>query len=397
MNIFLVKVAARYVRLTATLWAIAVFCDLIISKLYGPETPRTLTSIICVLFSTMLASGLMNQSRWVDLWRRNSRNVRHFWAVIGFVLLLNLLANVGAYFLTTRFLGRTDELFSAMSNTEIFVILLVVYTFSLATVFDPRMLLERQKMRPARQLFGMMGVFIWLFIFFPLFVYSRLLGYTFLEISLLSWFFLKNGFLKFSVGRALRTRMLLASLAVLLVLTTTVYQIEVRKPKRAFGLLGFLGPKQEWLFKNLETIERPSEWVHWVKNSNNLSTEELIASLAKLQEICPAQPSDSPAIIQCLEARTDYSSTMIPNERTGGETTEDQIHQLLASPLEYSKLTGLILARGLSGFSSDLKRKIENIGNTPGNLSPVAQVTLETHSSTSRDRVRIIIRDSFAK
>ncbi len=397
MNTFVVKIAARYVRLTVTLWAIAVFCDLIVSKLYGSDTPRILTSVICVLFSTLLASGLMNQSRWVDLWRRKSRNVRNFWAVIAFVLLLNLLANVGAYFLTTRFLGRTDELFSAMSAVEVLVVLILVYTFSLISVFDPRMLLERQKMRPARQLFGMMGVFIWLFIFFPLFVYSRLLGYSFLEVSLLCWFFLKNGFLKFSVRRVVRTRMLLVSLAVLLLLTTTVYQIEVRKPDHAFGLLGFLVPKKEWLFTNLETIDRPSEWVNWVKHSKNLSTEELIASLAKLQEICPAQPSDSPSIIQCLEARADYSNSMIPNERTGGETTEDQIHQLLASPLEYSQLTGLMLARGLSGFSSELKRKIENIGNTPGNLSPVAQVTMETHSATSRNRVRIIIRDSFAK
>ncbi len=393
MNAFVMKIAARYVRFTLTLWAFAVFCDLIIFKLYGQTSLRFL--IICVFFSTVVVSGLMNQSRWVDLWRRNSRNVRHFWAGILFVLLLNLLANVAAYFGTSRFFGHTDDLFSSMSTMEVLVLLLVIYTFSLATVFDPSTLLERQKMRPARQLFGTIGIFIWLFIFFPLFVYSRLLGYAFLEISFLSWFFLKNGFLKFSVRRTVRMRMLMASVATLAVLMTITYRIEVRKPFGDHGLLGFIGPKQAWAFSDLEKIERPSEWVQWVKHSKLLTTEDLIASLEKLQQICPAQASDSPATIECLEAQADYSSVAIPSERTGGETTEEQIHQLLASPLEYAKLTGLMFARGLSGFSPDLRTKIEAIGGSSGNLSPVAQVTLETYSSTTRDQVRIIIRDSF--
>lgn len=386
MNFFIVDVLKRYARNTVLMWTVLILID-VLSRHYLKEKGFLFGSVVSIGLVSLLSSTMMAQSRWLAFWRRTSESIRQFWTMIALVLFLNLILNYVCYFVSYKISGGGDLVFESYKPTsaDLFWITLILISMNFATLVDYKLVQLNLTMRPAIQGIMFIGIYAWILLLFYIMVHTRLLGYAFVEVSLLLFFFFRNSFVLTSILPSSRNKAFIVSLCAVVFAVLTFYLTEKKKGDPS-DLLGSLGPKKVWNFSEsgFATVKSPNGLVEYFNNSKKLTSSQLLQVVAKLETLCPRGNSDYPAVIECFEKETIEDDACIC-----ADLKESELFQFLDSELEYAKLVGLLQARGLDVFSEELKQKIENISKIPGNLSPIALKTLAEHGKGKRKNARV--------
>lgn len=391
MRQFLYDITIRYTRWTILTWTILFLFDVLLSKFAGFSF-NFFGTILGFGLGIFMSTILMNQTQWPLFWRRTSETIQQFWLGIFAVLLFNLILNGMSYLIFQTFRGPSAnaDIFQS-TPLDILWIVIIAFTLGPLMLFDQKALQAKNTLKPARQFLLLLGVYAWMISVVPLFVYSRLLGYTFIEISLVATFLLNNIFILGSIRRQIRIRALAITTTVILFLMVFCYKLEITKSPEPSIFLGKIGPKKIWSFSDLEKVDKPSVWVAWVNTwlstATDINPEHLNQALVKLESICLSQPTDYPAVIECSEKNVDAIDTIIY-----GKADETIILARLKSANLFVKLLGVLSARQLEYFSPEIEGQLKEISKSAGRLSMVAEKTLVDHKKDNKIGLRIYVR-----
>lgn len=389
MKHFLFNIANKYARWTLSIWTILFLFELLISKYASFEFNLfgTLFGFGLVVF---ISATMMNQTQWPIFWRRTSETIRQFWAGIFALLIFNLALNGLCWLIFKTYKGTTVSLFET-TPLDICWAIILVFTFSLVMLFNQRVMMANNALKPARQVLLLAGFYVWLIIIVPLLVYSRLFAYGFAAVFLIGVFLFNNSFILGSIRLRTRIRNFCIATASILILMGVSYELEILKSSEPSTFLGRIGPKKPWFFSDLEKIDKPSVWIDWKNNWFSTTTdrkpEQMDQALAKLESICPVLPTDSPAVVECIEKNAETTSTVIY-----GKTEEPLILARLNSSSFYVRLLGILSARQLEHLSPEIKGKLEEMSRSVGRLNSVAEVTLAYHNKDNKAGLRIVVR-----
>lgn len=386
MKFFIFDVLKRYSLITVLMWTILVLVDAL-GRHYLKEDGIFFGSIFSVWLVSFLSSTIMAQSRWLAFWRRTSENIRQFWTTTALILVLNLVLSFICYFVFSKLTGGKDLLLYGFKPTfaDSFWITLILISSNFAILIDYRLVQRNFTIRPAVQGVIFIGIYGWILLFFYILAHTKLLGYAFVEFSLLAYFFYRNSFLISSILPSSRNKLFIVSFCIVAFATLAFYVSEKQKGDPS-DLLGTLGPKKIWNFSESDfaNVNSPNGLVVYLQNSKKLTSNQLLQAIEKIEALCPRGNSDYPTVIDCFEKETTVDESCICTD-----LKESELLEFLDSKLEYAKLVGLLGARSLDVFSGELKQKIERISNNPGNLSPVALKTLAEHGKGKGKRVRV--------
>lgn len=388
MKNFLFKIANKYARWSLSIWTLFFVFEVLVTK-YLKFDLNVFGSLLGFGMALFISSMSMNQTQWTILWRRTSETIRQFWAGIFAILVFNLVLNGICWLAFRLYKGNVANLYETTSLDNCWVIILA-FTFSLLMLFNQKAMIANNALKPARQILLMVGIYAWLIIIFPLLVYSRLLAYSFAELSLIAIFLFNNQFILTSISLRTRIRNFCFATVSIVVLMGLSYKLEIEKSAPS-EFLGKIGPAKPWFYSDLEKTEKPSAWIEWKRNwfstTTDINPEQMDLALTKLEAICPALPTDSPAEIECTEKNIETTSTVIH-----GKTEDSVILARLNSSSLYAKLLGVLSARQLEQLSPEIKGKLVEISQTNGRLSLVAEKTLANHNKDNRTGLRIIVR-----
>lgn len=389
MKHFLFTIANKYARWTLSVWTILFLFEVLISKYAGVDS-NLFGTLIGFGVAVFVSATILNQTQWPILWRRTSETIRQFWTGIFAILLMNLVLNGLCWFSFKSYKGAAASLFET-TPLDICWSIILAFTFSLVMLFNQKVMMANNAIKPVRQVLLLAGFYIWLIAIVPLLVYSRLLAYAFAELSLIAIFLFNNPFVLSSITFRTRMRNLCFATAGILVLVGLSYELEILKSSEPSTFLGKIGPTKPWFYSNLEKIDKPSVWINWKNNWYSTTTdrkpEQMDQALTKLESICPVLPTDSPAVIECTEKNAETVSTVVY-----GKTEEPVILARLNSSSLYVKLLGVLSARQLEQFSPEIKGKLEEITQSVGRLSSVAEMTLANHNKDNQVGLRIVVR-----
>lgn len=389
MKHFLFYIASKYARWSLSLWTILFLFEVLVSKYAGVESN---------LFGTLFGFGMvvfisamtMNQTQWPILWRRTSETIRQFWAGIFAILIFNLVLNGLCWVIFKSYKASAANLFET-TPLDICWSIILAFTFSLVMLFNQKVMMANNALKPVRQVLLLSGFYIWLIAIVPLLVYSRLLAYALAELSLIAIFLFNNQFILGSIIFRTRIRNFCFATVGIFVLIGLSYQLEILKSSAPSDFLGKIGQKKPWFYSDLEKIDKPSVWIDWKNNWYSTATdrkpEEMDQALTRLESICPVLPTDSPAAIECSEKNAETESTTIY-----GKTEEPVILARLNSSSLYVKLLGVLSARQLEQLSPEIKGKLVEISQSNGRLSLVAEKTLANHNKDNQVGLRIVVR-----
>lgn len=389
MKHFLFNIASKYARWTFSAWTILFLFEVLVSKY---------ADVHFNLFGTLMGFGLvvfisattMNQTQWPILWRRTSETIRQFWAGIFAILIFNLVLNGLCWFIFKTYKGTATNLFET-TPLDICWAIILTFTFSLVMLFNQKVMMANNALKPMRQVLLLAGFYVWLIIIVPLLIYSRLLTYAFAELSLIAVFLFNNQFILGSIIFRTRIRNFCFATVGIFVLMGLSYKLEILKSSEPSTFLGKIGPTKPWFYSDLEKIDKPSVWIDWKKNWYSTATdrkpEQMDQALTKLESICPVLPTDSPAVVECTEKNAETVSTVIY-----GKTEESVILARLNSSSLYVKLLGVLSARQLKQLSPAVKGKLEEITQSVGRLSSVAEMTLANHKKNNQAGLRIVVK-----
>lgn len=386
MNHFYFQIAKRYAALSLTVWTIFIVLDFLLGKLSNDGTVL-MTSLVGFLIAVTLTSLTGNSWRWVQFWRRSSQSIRQFWFFVFAIHLFSLGFNGALFYLATK-LFSGSELISANltpSASDVIWVAVLAFSVSLLMTVDVRTMAANSSLKPTRQLLNVLGLYVLILIFLPLFAYSRLLAYAFAELSILIVFLLQNSLVLTSIRRPVRICSMGVGAGFVLLLSMFSVLIEYKGPTHTSAFLGKIGPQRKWLFADIESLVRPSDWISWFSSAQQLNSAQMVQALLKLESLCPPGPTDAPTLIECHEK--------MPSQQNLTVTSGDiNFLEYLESPSEYVKLVGLLKARELAEFPPELKEKIEKLSRSPGRLSPVAEMTSAQHAKGRSSKLRIVVR-----
>lgn len=378
MNLFILDIIKRYSRFTILFWVTLILLDVLMRHFLKQEGAFW-GSVFSIGIASFTGSTMMAQTRWMMFWRRTSESIRQFWITIAVVLLFNVMLNFGCYFVSLKLAGGIDIAIQAykLSYADIFWITLILISLNFVMLMDYKIMQANQSLKPARQAVMMIGVYVWLILAAVAIAYSKLLGYAFVEVSLLAYFGYNNSFLNSSILPKVRNRILIIGVGFVILSAATFILIEKNKNTPS-SLLGKLDPQEltkNWGVSDLEKVTTVPALLEYFRNYRDSNSSELMQAIQKIELLCPRETTDYPACITCWDKELSY-----PNGIAIGSKIEDgELHRFLDSQSEYAKLIGLLGARRFDAIPPDIQKKIENISNQPGNLSPVALKTLAQH------------------
>jgi hypothetical protein len=385
MKQFLFNIFKRYGQWIFICWTILFLLDFLIISV---EKARVLTSMYGFLLLGLVVTNSMDNTRWVFYWRRIAPSIKDFWFGVSAVQLFSVLLN-GVIYLTISKFYATESIFFEPTVIDIFWIFLISFSQSLAIMSDIKSFLTDNSLKPARQLFVLLIVYIWLIIIFQIFSFSRILGYLITEISILCWLLMRNIFVVGSIHKKLRYKALVYSVLASAGLSIGSYVLALNDFSGSKKILGALEPQKNIQFSEINVVDNPSSWVRWYKQVKLIDEKQSITALAKLEELCPPQPTDTPTIIECFEKNPIEKGVSLREVYSIADAS--QVYQLLQDPHVYSKLLGLIAARGLDELSPEIRDAISTIASSGGRLAPVAELTLASRNKDQKRRILIQI------
>lgn len=388
MKIFIFDILKRYSRITILMWGVLFLVDAL-GRHFFKEEGVFFGSIFSIGIVSFLSSTVMAQSRWLVFWRRTSESIRQYWVTVSLILLFNLMLNYMCYLILFKVAGGGDFLLDDFNPTkaDVLWLTLILISCNFTMLIDYKVVQTNLTIRPALQGVLFVGIYLWIILFFFVLFYSRLLGYAFIEVSLLTYFFYRNSFVLSSILPSIRNKSLIVGLCFVILAATTSYLTE-KYSDNPSDILGYFGPKKVWNFSESDfaKVDSPNALFPYLYHAKKLTSSQLLQALTKLETLCPRSSTDYPTVIDCFDK--------IPSEDDNcicSKLEESELHQFLDSDLEYAKLVGLLEARSIDIFSEKTKQKIEIISRQPGNLSPVALKTLASHGKDKKPKVRIRI------
>lgn len=379
MKYFLAKIILRYLAFNGLSWSFLLAYDLISSNYFGDDVGIS-SSFFGLIAPVFFSVSIMNGTRWPLIWRRTSENIKQFWIGISAVLIFNMACNWLFYFFVSSALFPKGAYSLASLSTKIDSIwmLIILYLVSLVLLFDNKALTINTSLKPIRQLFRFLGIYALIIVLVALGAYSRLIGYFAGTVFLASLFLFRNSFVLSSLQFKTRLQALTLSIVGITILAGLSYGVAISNPPGSFTLLGLAGPQKAWKYSDLEKIDKTSSLINWLQDSisakHKLSEEEKVAVLTKLETLCPATSTDSPAIIECHEKDAQYDSIAM-----SVHSDEKIILQNLDSKNIYLRLYGILAAREMDALPAGIKGAIEKISATPSRLSVVAENSLAWH------------------
>ena len=390
MRHFFLNIFRRYSQWIFSTWMILLLLDFLLSRFAGQQV-SALTSIIGFMLCAFVGTISMNSTRWVVYWRRTASSIKEFWLGIFAVQIFSLGLNGAIFFIISRFYGAEEVeggLFQ-LTPFDLTWALILAISFSVAVMNDTKAMLANNSLRPSRQIFMLLGIYIWMLVVCPLFLYSHMLGYLVIEISILFWFLIGNTFVLGSIRKAVSRKILAVGIIGSLALSIISYAVALKGLPGSERFLGGLGPHKKAQFSELSSIDTPSLWIRWRNQVGTLDTEQTIIALSKLEDICPPQPTDTPTVIQCFEKKPTEEGASLDDSFNSVDASK--AIRLLRDAHVYTKLVGLINARGLDELSPDIKEAISALTISGGRLAPVAELTLASHKKGQKRRIRIVI------
>jgi hypothetical protein len=396
MKYFFFNLFKSYILQAFSIWMSFLLIIFLFNQLFDEQIAIFYLQIglLTSIFATTVS---MNLSRWHIFWRRTASTIKEFWLGIFAVQLFNLGFNGIIFFTIAKYyssIESTNDSLFPFTFFDLIWIFLITFSFSITCIYDIKVMQTKTSLRPFRQIFLMLGLFIWIPIVAVLFVYSPLLSYLTIEISILFFFIKKNHFIFDSIQKTVRHQLLIVGTLGILGLWISSYLLALKElpDSDSQKLLGHLGPQKKVEFLDLNSIDKPSLWLDWRKQAGKLNAEQTILALAKLEDLCPPQPTDTPIIIECFEKNlTDHSMTYYYSFKDVDIYNTSDVIQLLRDPHIYSKLFGLIAARNLDEFTPDITDAISELAGTGGRLAPVAELTLSSHKKDQQCCIKIFI------
>ncbi|QLY24611.1 hypothetical protein [Bdellovibrio sp. KM01] len=373
----------RYISRVLFIWLV-----LLIVGIFFREDPyiRNYVGFFAAGLSFVLGSLFISVEGWIVFWRRTARTINQFWT--GIVLIQFGCLALNTVFLYTFLLIHQrdqDSVIHDIFNGGLLDILwgvLLLVSISVVAIHDPKVMATKNLTKSPANIAKSVGYALYFSFLVAVYHFSRLLGYMIAELSLVIILFATNYFALTTLTKAKRKKLICIGSLTVVILAAGSYSLA-----RVYDQLSFLGESDIRItsFSGLDEVKTPSEWVRWMSRVGSLNTDQTIAAMGKLESICPMEPTDSPTVVSCYEKdpSEDYTSV-------GGKTDETEVRQLLGDRNAYSKLLGLLRARGLEEFSSELKTQIEEIAKGSGRLSSVAEKTLVTHKKDKQ--VPLVIR-----
>lgn len=388
MRHLFLKIIFRYTQWISATWTILVLLDLLISKYIGTQHQFT-ASIFGFFISSAVSTAALNGTQWPIFLRRTSDSIKKFWIFSLAILLFNIAFNGVCYLLVCQFfkmIGIVDALM-VLEPIELLWASLLIYTFGLILLWDSKAVQSSSSLRPGRHFLLIGGVYLWLLLMVPIFVFSRLIGYYFAELTLLFYFLFANQFVAGSIQVRDRWKLGIVLSAALSVLLFITFQFGIRYSNGQSTLLGLLVQDKGSQFSEIESIHKPSQWIVWMKNRKDWTPDQVNQALFKLEQLCPPIATDNPLYIDCSEKNPAEKWLSI-----SGRSEESVVLERLASTSVYVRMLGLIGARGQEKFSPEVQEKIQAIFLAPGRLSTVAERTLNRDERDQKNAAGITVQ-----
>lgn len=337
-----------------------------------------------IVLSNLLVPSYLSSSGIYQFIKLNSRSNKAMWKQIlkyHCVLVLTTMAiAIAVGYLRTN--ATPAEKFDFIFSFEVVWIFLSALVWGLGCITTQnhvRVLLTPSKTF-TRSLAGVIGLFVVMIAFLS----SRLFGFVLTTILL--WLFLTlfsapmidSWPLKIRKKSLYQGFVCIASLAAI----SFAFEISKSQPSSFLGVLDYRNSNSH-NSSNLADIVTVDDWYNWYKQVSKTATaSELAVGFKKLEIICPPLPSDEPASIRCYADGDVRCRTLSLPEQNSVE-----IIKLIKSDSVYAQLAGLLLARQLTQPPAELSEAIRSLATQPGNLSPVALVTLSQKRPDSQSSI----------
>jgi hypothetical protein len=389
MRYLFLKLVQRYAQWILGSWAFFVTIELIYSGFVNRLADIGISSLGYIVGIVVSIAGVQG-GRWPAVVRRTSQNIKQFWIFVFGIYLITLLLNGACYLLVRTLFEGPSAQGEFISDSPFHIVWIATITLAgyFTTLFDIRETASLNAANPSKQFWQTMKFFAAITISFGLYFFSNLLGYAFFLSFLLITFFLSNSFIKSSLQPLVRVKAAIASIGLVITLLFSTYAVENKRRSEPSKFLGKIGPKKSIPFSDLEKAESPSQWFSWLQNVSELTSDQVNAALEKLEKICPPTPADDLTVIECFQLNATPKSLRIESK-----SEENDILKRLNSNSEYVRLLGLVSARGIDTFSTELAAKIDSIKRTQGRLSLVAERTLYSHKSGRRSSIQLLLKN----
>lgn len=389
MKHFFLNIFKRYSQWIFSTWGTYLLLIFAMSKLNSESVTDLLLGLgfmLCSFVATILMSG----TRWIVFWRNVASNLKEFWLGVFAVQIFSIVLNGTIFLVVSRFYvtGAQAEPFQ-LTSFDFMWGLIIAFSLSVTIMDDTKVMLANNSLRQSSQFFMSLGIYIFMLVVFPLLLYSRLLFYLVIEISILFWFLMRNTFVLGSIRKTTRHKFLLVSVLVSLVFSIGSYVLALDGLSGSQRFLGVLGPQKKTQFSELNSVDTPSLWVRWFSQVEVLDVQQTIIALSKLEDLCPPRPTDMPTIIQCFEKEPTNEGKSFNYPSLSVDASK--VSLLLRDPHIYSKLFGLMAARSLNDFTTDINDAISSLAISGGRLAPVAELTLASHQKGQKGRISIVI------
>lgn len=385
MRHMFVDLCKRIGQISFVIWSVFILFDLLVARFFNGGA-IIFSSIFGFLCASLFSVIIFNTTRWLLFWRRTSENIRQFWIYTFLLIIFNNLLNLLFWLIASKMFVSEDMYFKDFQLSEKIWIFTITLTTNLVSMIDQQSLQMRNAQKPLKNFYLILKIYIWVAIAAAVFYSSPLLGYCFIEASLLLFFILFNQQVKISVRPSIRYR--IAGISVLLVLVTTsiFFQAERSTNLGPSKFLGALGPQRLWSFDDLQRVSSASEWISWLSAGKDISSEQLAQAVDKLANFCPLNPSDYPAVIECQEIREEDF-----NHSIATQNSDEDLVKFLDSSVDHLRLLAMIESRKFEIFPPPIKERLERISHEAGRLGLVASVTLAHHGKGAPHKIKISV------
>ena len=394
---FFLGIFKKYIQWILKIWIVVLLLDLLLDLLMGKPTvekANLVNSIACLMFCIMCGTLSMN---WIVFWRRMASSIKEFWLTLFVVQIFNFGINIAIFLLISKIYGVQEfetQLFQSTGFDSVWALIIFFSTnFVLMNINQAQLTQNAHNL--SNRFIKIIGIYFWLIILFFVFSYSRLLGYFLAEISILLWFLHANTLVLGSIQKSVRLKIQAGGVICILAFTVSSYVFAKNGSESSQSFLGSLVSQKKTHYTDLQFVDTPSSWVRWFKQVGVLETDQKIAAIAKLEALCPPQPTDTPTTIECFEKNPTENGLSFGGRIENADSSK--VSRYLSDSHVYVKLLGLMHARGLSEFSPEIKEAISALAISGGRLSPVAELTLRSENKNQKSHIRINIVSSRAK